>query len=177
MGLIDQFTVLEPAKQAELIDRLLGTSRSDLRDLFLDQLAPEDLARVVEHLDPTAFRVLGEYVSYVDGPRQGELTEAIGDPASVLRFRARVAESVRERMEGIQLARPAQSAANPDFAVDPDGWFQAATEVMGSLALVEDRSDLQERVAEAWKTRVDVSLAGQEDQQALAWYQSITLPR
>ncbi len=174
MGLIDEFTGLAPGSQAELIDRLLGTSRADLRDLFLDQLAPNDLARVVEHLDPTAFRVLGEYVSYVEGPRRGELTEAIGDPASVLRFRARVAESVRERMTGIQLARPTSAAApSADFAVDHEGWFQASTEVMQGVALVEDRPDRQGRVAEAWKTRVDVSLAGQEDEQALAWYNSI----
>lgn len=174
MGLIDEFTALAADSQAELIDRLLGTSRADLRDLFLDQLAPNDLARVVEHLDPTAFRVLGEYVSYVEGPRRSELTEAIGDPASVLRFRARVAESVRERMEGIQLARPVQPVdQGSDFAVDREGWFQASTEVMKGLALVEDRPDRQERVAEAWKTRVSVALAGQEDGQALAWFNSI----
>jgi hypothetical protein len=171
MGLVDRFTELDPAIQADLVDRLLGGVRSDLRDIFLDQLAPEDLARVVPHLDPAAFRVLGEYVSYIDGPRQEELSEAIGDPASVLKFRARVAESVRDRMEGIRLTKPASPV--PEMGADPAGWFDASVEVMSGIALVEDREDRLEKLADTWKTRVSVSLAGRDDGQALAWYRSL----
>lgn len=171
MGLVDGFADLDPSVQADLIDQLLGGVRADLRDLFLDQLAPNDLARVVEHLDPTAFRVLGEYVSYVDGPRRTELAEAIGDPSSVLKFRARVAESVRDRMEGIRLTRPTEPAKG--LEARPDEWFDASVEVLGGLALVEDKEDRLEKLAETWKTRVSVSLAGHEDDKALAWYRAI----
>jgi hypothetical protein len=171
MGLVDRFTELDPVVQADLVDRLLGGVRSDLRDLFLDQLAPEDLAKVVTHLEPAAFRVLGEYVSYIDGPRQEELSQAIGDPASVLKFRARVAESVRDRMEGIRLTKPASPV--PEMGADPAGWFDASVEVMTGIALVEDRADRLDKLADTWKTRVSVSLSGRDDGQALAWYRSL----
>lgn len=171
MGLVDRFTELDPAVQADLVDRLLGGVRSDLRDIFLDQLAPEDLAKVVSHLEPAAFRVLGEYVSYIDGPRQSELSEAIGDPASVLKFRARVAESVRDRMEGIRLTRPAKPV--PEMGADPAGWFDASVEVMTGIALVEDKEDRLDKLADVWKTRVSMAIAGQADDQAMAWYRSL----
>lgn len=171
MDLVDRFMELEPETQADLIDRLLGGVRDDLRDIFLDQLAPEDLAKVVGHLEPAAFRVLGEYVSYLEGPRRHELSEAIGDPASVLKFRARVAESVRDRMEGIRLTKPTKAPA--ELAADPDGWFDASVEVLSGLALVEEREDRQQKVAETWKTRVSVSLAGGEDDKAIAWFRAL----
>jgi hypothetical protein len=171
MGLVDRFTELDPAVQADLVDRLLGGVRSDLRDIFLDQLAPEDLAKVVSHLEPAAFRVLGEYVSYIDGPRQSELSEAIGDPASVLKFRARVAESVRDRMEGIRLTRPAKPV--PEMGADPAGWFDASVEVMTGIALVEDKEDRLDKLADVWRTRVSVAIAGRADDQAMAWYRSL----
>jgi hypothetical protein len=171
LDLVDQFARFDASRRAELVDRLLGSARTDIRDLFLDQLAPNDLAELVEHLDPGAFQLLGEYAARVDGARRSELAEAIGDPGSTLEFRSRVAESVRERMEGIRIASLQGPMA--DLGVDREAWFRSAVDVMGGLVMVEDRPDRVVNLAKAWRTVVSDSLAGGEDERALAWYRSV----
>jgi len=171
LDLVDQFARFDASRRAELVDRLLGSARTDIRDLFLDQLAPNDLAELVEHLDPGAFQLLGEYAARVDGARRSELAEAIGDPGSTLEFRSRVAESVRERMEDIRIA--SLQAPLDDLGVDREQWFRSATDVMGGLVMVEDRPDRVVNLAKVWRTVVSDSLAGGEDERALAWFRSV----
>lgn len=170
LELIDQFAELDARDRADLVARVLVVADHDARDLFLDQLAPHDVAALIADLDDDARPALTAYVASVTGARREELGEAIGDPASVLDFRTRVAATVQERLDGIRATPFGQVAG---LGVDRRGWLAAATATLAHVAVHETHPDDLLRLGEAWRELVSAALRAHDDREAADWYRAV----